>query len=67
MLGTLCRIGLAMIFSLAFFSEGDNITWALLICVLFLMVNFIMLAIKYKGLTIKYPDPSVQIAAVKTD
>ncbi|HXP51188.1 MAG TPA: MFS transporter [Bacteroidia bacterium] len=67
MLGTLCRIGLAMIFSLAFFSEGDNITWALLICVLFLMVNFIMLAIKYKGLTVKYPDPSIQVATIKAD
>ncbi|HSY75635.1 MAG TPA: MFS transporter [Bacteroidia bacterium] len=65
MLGTLWRLGLAMIFSLAFFSEGDNVTWALLICVLFLLLNFIMLAINYKGLTTKYPDLSLD-ASVKS-
>ncbi len=60
MLGTLCRIGLAMIFSLAFFSQGDNITWALLICVLYLVANFIMLAINSSQLKSKYPDLALE-------
>lgn len=59
MLGILCRIGLALLFSLSFFSQGENIIWALLICALFLLVNFILLGFKYKGLITKYPDPVI--------
>ena len=62
MLGTLCRIGLAMIFSFAFFSQGDNIVWAYIICVVFLLVNLGLMIYAYKGLKIKYPDPAVQVA-----
>lgn len=55
MLGTVFRLGLAMLFSLAFFSEGDNVTWALLICALFLIVNFSLLLYNSKELKVKYP------------
>jgi DHA3 family macrolide efflux protein-like MFS transporter len=61
MLGTLCRIGLALIFCLAFFSQGDNVVWALVICVLYLIANFIMLAINASGLKSKYPDKAIQV------
>ncbi len=66
MIGTLFRLGLAMIFSLTFFSEGDNVTWALLVCALFLLFNFVMLAVTYKGLRVNYPDPEVQKVIVKS-
>jgi len=56
MLGTLCRIGLALIFSIKFFSEGDNVVWALLICVIFLFVNLFMLWLNASQLEGKYPD-----------
>jgi len=60
MVGTVCRILLAMIVSLNFFSEGDNVVWALLICVVYLLINFVWLGLDYKKLLGRYPDPDVK-------
>lgn len=60
MLGTVFRLFLSMLFSLAFFSTGDNVTWALLVCVAFLLINFIVLAINYKSLNEQHPDPLME-------
>jgi len=62
MMGTLCRIGLAMLFSLSFFSQDDNVVWALLICALYLLANFILVAVDYKRLLGRYPDPEIKRA-----
>jgi len=56
MLGTVCRIGLALIFSLSFFAEGDNVIWALTICVVYLLVNLLILWLNSSKLDEKYPD-----------
>ena len=54
MLGTLFRLGLAILFSIPFFTQGDNITWSLLICALYLLANFILLALNSSKLKSTY-------------
>ncbi len=53
-ISVLCRILLSAIFSFAFFLRGDNIIWTYFFCAVFLLINAILMATKYKELVKDY-------------
>lgn len=65
MLGASCRLMLSLIFSLTFFTEGENVIYALLICALYMAINFIVLVFNYRALNERHPDPNLNTATIK--
>ncbi len=53
-MSVLCRILLSAIFSFAFFLRGDNIIWTYFFSAVFLLINLILVATRYKSLVKDY-------------
>ncbi len=53
-LSVLCRILLSAIFSFAFFLRGDNIIWTYFFSAVFILINVILVATRYKELVKDY-------------
>jgi MFS family permease len=58
-ISVLCRILLSAIFSFAFFLRGDNIIWTYFFCALFLVINVVLMATKYRELVKDYKVPEM--------
>jgi MFS transporter, DHA3 family, macrolide efflux protein len=53
-MSVMCRILLSAIFSFAFFLRGDNIIWTYFFSAIFILINILLMATKYKSLVNDY-------------
>ncbi len=59
-MSVMCRILLSAIFSFSFFLRGDNIIWTYFFSAIFILINILLMATKYKSLVKDYSVPEIE-------